>query len=143
MPQNDQIWPKIGIFGQFGPGHAGLFNALLWVGWWLWRAGCISQDTYLLYCLRRIKKQGINKQPKESERHEEPISRDYTTGKKFAAEEEKVTVSGGGEEGYRRRFTFYGLGGTTVRYKSGSSGSISGHQLLLVNATKPPPPLLR
>merc|ERR1712208_22484 len=49
LPQNDQIWPKIGIFGQFGPGHAALFNALLWVGWWLWRAGCISQDTYLLY----------------------------------------------------------------------------------------------
>ena len=22
-----------------------------WVGWWLWRVGCISQDTYLLYCL--------------------------------------------------------------------------------------------
>ena len=21
----------------------------LWVGWWLWRAGFISQDTYLLY----------------------------------------------------------------------------------------------
>ena len=20
-----------------------------WVGWWFWRAGCISQDTYLLY----------------------------------------------------------------------------------------------
>ena len=20
-----------------------------WVVWWLWRAGCISQDTYLLY----------------------------------------------------------------------------------------------
>ena len=32
LPQNDQIWPKIGIFGQFGPGHAGLFGALL-VGW--------------------------------------------------------------------------------------------------------------
>ena len=29
MPQNDQIWPKISIFGQFGPGHAGLFGALL------------------------------------------------------------------------------------------------------------------
>ena len=27
MPKNDQIWPKIGIFGQFGPGHA--FGALL------------------------------------------------------------------------------------------------------------------
>ena len=29
LPKNDQIWPKIGIFGQFGPGHAGLFSALL------------------------------------------------------------------------------------------------------------------
>merc|ERR1712223_798613 len=32
LPKNDQIWPKIGIFGQFGPGRAGLFGALL-VGW--------------------------------------------------------------------------------------------------------------
>ena len=31
-PKNDQIGPKIGIFGQFGPGHAGFFGALL-VGW--------------------------------------------------------------------------------------------------------------
>ena len=29
LPKNDQIWPKIGIFGQFRPGHAGLFGALL------------------------------------------------------------------------------------------------------------------
>ena len=29
MPKNDQIWPKTGIFGEFGPGHAGLFSALL------------------------------------------------------------------------------------------------------------------
>ena len=28
-PKYGQIWPKIGIFGQFGPGHAGLFSALL------------------------------------------------------------------------------------------------------------------
>ena len=28
LPKNDQIWPKIGIYGQFGPGHAGLFGAL-------------------------------------------------------------------------------------------------------------------
>ena len=32
LPKNDQIWPRTGIFGQFGPGHAGLFSALL-VGW--------------------------------------------------------------------------------------------------------------
>ena len=29
LPKNDQIWPKIGIFGQFGPGHAGFFGAML------------------------------------------------------------------------------------------------------------------
>ena len=29
LPKNDKIWPEIGIFGQFGPGHAGLFGALL------------------------------------------------------------------------------------------------------------------
>ena len=29
LPKNDHIWPKIGTFGQFGPGHAGLFGALL------------------------------------------------------------------------------------------------------------------
>ena len=32
LPQNDQIWPKIGIFGHFGPGLAGAFGALL-VDW--------------------------------------------------------------------------------------------------------------
>ena len=37
---------RIGIFVHFGPGLAGSFGALLVVGWWLWRAGCISQDTY-------------------------------------------------------------------------------------------------
>ena len=29
LPKNDQIWPKIGIFGRFGPGHAVSFGALL------------------------------------------------------------------------------------------------------------------
>ena len=45
-PKTTKFGHKIGIFGQFGPGQAGFFLALLWVGWWLWRAGCI---TYLLY----------------------------------------------------------------------------------------------
>ena len=26
-----------------------------WVGWWLWRAGCISQHTYLLYIFHILK----------------------------------------------------------------------------------------
>ena len=29
MPILGQIWSKTGIFGQFGPGHADLFSALL------------------------------------------------------------------------------------------------------------------
>ena len=49
LPQNDQIWPKIGIFGQFGPGHAGFFGALLVGRLVVVAPGCISQDTYLLY----------------------------------------------------------------------------------------------
>ena len=27
-----------------------------WVGWWLWRAGCISQDTFLLYEVEKSSK---------------------------------------------------------------------------------------
>ena len=47
--------PKMAIFApkKLSQAHIGLassFNALL-VSWWLWRAGCISQDTYLLYVL--------------------------------------------------------------------------------------------
>ena len=43
LPKKVQIWPENGIFVHFGPGLASSF------GWWLWRTGCISQDTYLLY----------------------------------------------------------------------------------------------
>ena len=49
LPKNDQIWPKIGIFGQFGQAMQAYSVPCCWVGWWLWRAGCISQDTYVLY----------------------------------------------------------------------------------------------
>ena len=45
LPKKVQVWPENGIFVLFGSGRAGSF------GWWLWRAGCISQDTYLLYLL--------------------------------------------------------------------------------------------
>ena len=44
LPKNDQIWPKIGIFGQFGPGHAGLFGALL-VGRLVVVAWAVSRKT--------------------------------------------------------------------------------------------------
>ena len=49
---------KKGFFAQKPPNLARIWHfwPLLahsvpcwWVGWWLWRSGCISQDTYLLY----------------------------------------------------------------------------------------------
>ena len=42
LPQNDQIWPKIGIFGWYGPGHAGFFGALL-----MGRLAVVARGLYL------------------------------------------------------------------------------------------------
>ena len=55
LPKNDQIWPKIGIFGQFGPGHAGLFSALL-VGWLVVVARAVSRKTpiYFIFIITRM-----------------------------------------------------------------------------------------
>ena len=48
--QNDQIWPKIGIFGHFGPGLAGSFGALL-VGWLVVVARAVSRKTPIYFML--------------------------------------------------------------------------------------------
>ena len=43
---------KLGFFAQnwhFCSFWAKPCWLIWWVGWWLWRAGCISQDTYLIY----------------------------------------------------------------------------------------------
>ena len=53
LSKNDQIWPKIGIYGQFGPGNAGLFSSLL-VG----RLVVVARGLYLarhLFTLYSIK----------------------------------------------------------------------------------------
>ena len=42
-------FPKIGIFVHFGQAMPAHLVPCWWIGWWLWRARCISQDTYLLY----------------------------------------------------------------------------------------------
>ena len=53
LPKNDQIWPKTGIFGQFGPGHAGLFSAQL-VG----RLVVVARGLYLARHLSTLYYQG-------------------------------------------------------------------------------------
>ena len=49
LPQNDQFWPKIGILVDLGQAMQAFSVPCWWVSWGLWRAGCIAQDTYLLY----------------------------------------------------------------------------------------------
>ena len=48
-PETTKFGPKLAflvIVGQALPAH---LVPCWWVGWWLWRAGFISQDTYLLF----------------------------------------------------------------------------------------------
>ena len=41
--------PKLAFLVNFGQAMQAYSVPCWWVGLWLWRAGCISQDTYLLY----------------------------------------------------------------------------------------------
>ena len=41
--------PKLAFLVNLGQAMQAYSVPCWWVGWWLWRPGCISQDTYLLY----------------------------------------------------------------------------------------------
>jgi len=43
--------PKLAFLVNLGQAMQASSVPCWWVGWWLWRAGCISQDTYLLYLM--------------------------------------------------------------------------------------------
>ena len=51
LPKNDQIGPKLAFLVNLGKAMQAYSVPCWWVGWWLWGAGCISQDTYLLYLI--------------------------------------------------------------------------------------------
>ena len=44
-----EFGPKLAFLVNLGQAMQASLVPCWWVGWWLWRAGCISQDTYLLY----------------------------------------------------------------------------------------------
>ena len=48
-PKMTKFGPKLAFLVNFGQAMQAYLVPCWWVGWWLWRAGCISQDTYLLY----------------------------------------------------------------------------------------------
>ena len=48
-PKTTQFGPKLAFLVDMGQAMQAYSVPCWWVSWWLWRAGCISQDTYLLY----------------------------------------------------------------------------------------------
>ena len=48
-PKTTKFGLKLAFLVNLGQAMQAYLMPCLWVGWWLWRAGCISQDTYLLY----------------------------------------------------------------------------------------------
>ena len=48
-PKTTKFGPKLAFLVNLGQAMQAYLVPCWWVGWWLWRAGCISQDTYLLY----------------------------------------------------------------------------------------------
>merc|ERR1711884_652620 len=50
-PKTTKFGPKLAFLVKLGPAMQAYMVPCCWVGWWLWRAGCISQDTYLLYLI--------------------------------------------------------------------------------------------
>ena len=56
-PKTTKFGPKLAFLVDLGQAMQAYSVPCWWVGWWLLRAGCISQDTYLLYVdCRKTKK---------------------------------------------------------------------------------------
>ena len=50
-PKMTKFGPKLAFWVTLGQALLAHLVPCCWVGWWLWRAGFISQDTYLIYSL--------------------------------------------------------------------------------------------
>ena len=52
LQKNDEskFGPKLAFLVNLGQAMQAYSVPCWWVVWWLWRTGCISQDTHLLYC---------------------------------------------------------------------------------------------
>ena len=48
-PKMTKFGQKLAFLVDMGQAMQAFLVPCWWVSWWLWRAGCISQDTYLLY----------------------------------------------------------------------------------------------
>ena len=50
-PKTTKFGPKLAFLVDLGQTMQAFSVPCWWVSWWLWHAGCISQDTYLLYLI--------------------------------------------------------------------------------------------
>ena len=48
-PKTTKFGPKLAFMVNLSQAMQAYPVPCWWVSWWLWRAGCISQDTYFLY----------------------------------------------------------------------------------------------
>jgi len=53
-PKTTKFGPKLAFLVNLGQAMQAYSVPCWWVGWWMWHAGCISQDTYLLYGFSRF-----------------------------------------------------------------------------------------
>ena len=58
-PKTTKFGSKLAFLVNLGQAMQAYSVPCWWVGWWLWRAGCISQDTYLLYNILADQKTNI------------------------------------------------------------------------------------
>ena len=58
-PKTTKFGPKLAFLVDLGQAMQAFSVPCWWVIWWLWRAGCISQDTYLLYIINHINKKTV------------------------------------------------------------------------------------
>ena len=58
-PKTTKFGPKLAFLVNLGQAMQAYSVPCWWVGWWLWRAGCISQDTYLLYVGTHVTVQAV------------------------------------------------------------------------------------
>ena len=58
-PKTTKFGPNLAFLVDMGQAMQVFSVPCWWVGWRLWRAGCISQDTYLLYPARALRALGL------------------------------------------------------------------------------------
>ena len=84
-PKTTKFGPKLAFLVNLGQAMQGYSVPCWWVSWWLWRAGCILQDAYLLFItwcknmktnsiyFRRLPNCNVNDDPRSEEQLKQEV----------------------------------------------------------------------